>query len=85
MSIEKISEIAAKTAVEITVPIAMDAGATAFCEAIPLDWLEKLLMGHHDDHGEFAYSACAKDIKARLIKQAGKNLFSKQGKKVLPV
>lgn len=74
---KEIAEVAARTAIQTAAPTLMDAGAKAFCEQIPLKWLTELLMGWHDDHGEFDYAKCAKDIKARLVKQASKETFSK--------
>lgn len=73
--VNSMGEYIAKVAAEAAYPIAFRHGAIALAEAMPEDWLEKILMKHHDDYGEFDYKECAKEIKRRLIKQA--NRFGK--------
>lgn len=75
-----VSDVVIPAVAGIMVPIAMDKGAQAFCESIPLEWLEKILLKHHDEYGEFAYNKCAKEIRSRLIKQASRNFFQQHPK-----
>lgn len=49
-------------------------GACEFARGAPLDRLENIIRSHHDDHGEFDYSACAKEIKQFYVTNADKVL-----------